>query len=297
MFIGNGGSNTLDYSWDTTPIPIYVQKINGRLTGFADKGVSNGVDQSDDFYDVQNFKGGSKNDSFVISAGTEANLSFDGGGGDKNTLDYSAYGWDITVDIRQGTVTKGSTWTDDFVKVQSFIGGFRDDTFISDYNGSYWFDGGSWLTNGNTASYALCWGAITVDVGQGTVSKYLISSSSPDGGIDHLSNVQNFIGGTNNDTFKSAPGDYSFDGGGGTTGNTLDYSWDDKGITADLGAGTVSKGAGYGTDQFSNIQKFIGGSKNDVFYGRSGTYTFDGGTGLNTLDYSSGNNAFHVTGE
>jgi hypothetical protein len=103
------------------------------------------------------------------------------------------------------------------------------------------------------------------------------------------------IGSDGDDTFSSWTGNDLIDGGGGT--NTLDYSWDNQGITADVLAGTVWKGAGNGTDQFSHIQKFIGSSAGgDVFYVGAGSFSFDGGSGFGkTLDYSSDQNFFYIT--
>jgi hypothetical protein len=76
-----------------------------------------------------------------------------------------------------------------------------------------------------------------------------------------------------------------------TTMTTLDYSWNQNGITVDLPLGTVSKtlvgGKNVVFDNISEVQSFIGGSGPDTFIADGGApYTFDGGGGSNTLDYS-----------
>jgi hypothetical protein len=131
--------------------------------------------------------------------------------------------------------------------------------------------------------------------------KYLIDESKPGFGdspdlgsrLIGTANDDQITCGLGDDIISSWTGNDLIDGGSGV--NALDYSWDNQSISADLWAGTASKGAGNGTDQFVNIQSFIGGSVNDVFYGAAAKCTFDGGKGNNTLDYSSTNNFFHVT--
>jgi hypothetical protein len=130
--------------------------------------------------------------------------------------------------------------------------------------------------------------------------KYLIDETQP--GLGDNPNVggrllgtvndDHIIGGNGDDTISSWIGNDLIDGGGGL--NALDYSWDANPVSVDLWGGAASKGNGW-TDQLVNIQSFIGGSVNDVFYGAATKSTFDGGKGINRLDYSSTNNFFHVT--
>jgi RTX calcium-binding nonapeptide repeat (4 copies) len=92
-------------------------------------------------------------------------------------------------------------------------------------------------------------------------------------------NNDQIIGANGDDTISSWIGNDLIDGGGGL--NTLDYSWDTNPVSVDLWGGTASKGNGW-TDQFVNIQSFIGGSVSDVFYGAAAKCTFDGGKGWTT---------------
>src|SRR5262249_36310087 len=115
--------------------------------------------------------------------------------------------------------------------------------------------------------------------------------------------IQNAIGGTGDDAFTTTVGDCHIDGGGwsgGTSsiGNLLDYTWDTHGITVDLAHHTVNKGSvinyytgdvSLGTDSFTDIEAFIGGSSGDTFKSAADgkNYTFYGKGG--TLDYSLDN--------
>jgi RTX calcium-binding nonapeptide repeat (4 copies) len=130
--------------------------------------------------------------------------------------------------------------------------------------------------------------------------QYLIDSTALDGDpsigarLAGTANDDHITAAEGDDTISSWTGNDVIDGGGGV--NTLDYSWDNQGIVADLGAGWVWKGAGNGIDHFSHIQKFIGGSGGDKFYVGAGSFTFDGGGGFgDTLNYSSDQNLFYIT--
>jgi serralysin len=284
FFNGSGGSNTLDYAWDSAAIYVNLQTDTVSKGWISNLG-STYFQGKDSFSNIQNFVGGSGANVFLSNFGSYTFF----GGSATDTLDYS---WDkdqITVDIPDGTVAKVVTnstgqypgGTDGFYNVESFIGGAGDDNFIS-AAGFYTFDGGA---GANTLDESALSQNLTVDVKSGRVWKFPVLSS----GYDTFFNIQTFFGGAGDDLFYSTGGNYSFHGGAGT--NELNYSWDQSPITVNVQAGTVAKGTG-GSDSFDNVQHFVGGSGNDTFIGVNyGHYKFDGGEGINTLDYS---HAAHV---
>jgi len=69
-------------------------------------------------------------------------------------------------------------------------------------------------------------------------------------------------GGSGNDTLVGGDGNDTFDGG--VDFDYLDYSGDIGGITLNMSAGTITDGSGK-TDQFSNVEGFIGSSHADTF--------------------------------
>jgi Ca2+-binding RTX toxin-like protein len=188
------------------------------------------------------------------------------------------------------------------------FGGFYSDHFIG-ATGTHIIDGGA---GSNTIDYGAAPAGVTVDLSAGTADNGW-------GYTDTLTNIQNVIGSSHNDTITGdgndnvitgGDGNNTLDGGGGT--NTLDYSHDPAGVTVDLSSGTATNGYG-GTDTLSNFQNVIGsayadtitgdsndnvlsggagndtlsgGGGNDILIGGAGNDSMDGGTGTNTVDYS-----------
>jgi hypothetical protein len=316
-FDGGGGSNKLDYSWDSAGITVDLS------IGQVDKGnQGSGTiilarwQGTDEVKNIQSFVGGSGNNTFISAAGS---FMFDGSTG-KSTLDYSWDQADLRVELSHdplapqgGTVDKGwvttvpiwtpgvgggfvlHTWqgSDTFDNVQSFVGGSGKNTFIS-AAGSFNFNGG---TGTSTLDYSWDQGTVTVDLLHGTVDKGVAGGSWQ--GADRFTNIQNFIGGSGGIKFLiNHYGSFSFNGS--TSGSsTFDYSGDTSsqfGLVVDARAGTAVKTVptvgsvgSYltsSTDTFSNIQQFVGGAGHNTFMDTTGLYTFDGGGGVTTLDES-----------
>src|SRR5207245_485537 len=121
--------------------------------------------------------------------------------------------------------------------------------------------------------------AVTVDLAHFT------ASNGFSGGTDTFSNIEWFKGGSGNDIFYGGPGSHTIDGGGGT--NTLDYSAaSPAAVVVNIATGTATNGFG-GTDHFSNIQSFKGGSGSDVFDGGHGAQTLTGGAGADKFVFDA----------
>ncbi len=285
VFDGGGGINTLDYSTSapTTPISII---LSGHV-------FEPGGRESDDFSNIQVFKTGSGNDTFVKSFNNRlGDFTIDGGGG-SNTLDYSGATVGAQFDVAHGNAYSQFDATpvqvDHFTNIHIFIGGSGNDVFLGG-PGNNVFDGGAGI---NTLDYSAVAAPDFSAVAPPPVIEYTAGSAfNAFLGIDYFANIQIFKGGSGNDTFardfRSGLGNYSLDGGGGS--NTLDYSSAAVGAQFDVAHGNAYSQFDANpvqVDHFTNIQIFIGGSGNDVFLGGPGNNAFVGGAGTDTLDYSA----------
>jgi serralysin len=233
---GGAGTNTLDYSWDTTAVRVDVQLGEVFKTGVPKKNIPGGIDT---FTNIQEFIGGSGKDTFIAATmvgGKVVNNTFEGGDLGNNTLDESADGYGVTFNLQAGTVDKGALGK------------------------------GAW--------------------------KILL-------GTDHFSDIQTFIAGAGNDTFKGI-GDganYSFDGGAGT--NTLDYSLNAARVKIDLQKSAVDKGTiswmSLGTDSFGHFDAFNGSAYNDILVDGLGNHSFNGGNGIDTVELHGWSTDYTVT--
>lgn len=268
---GGTGTNTLDYSARTAGIQADLQLNTATAVGGGFTQISKivGANHGDDllignnannswkinnnsgnagvvtwgsanvtFSGIGNLRGGTGADSFAFSSGGFLTGSVSGAAGN-NTLDYSAISGPITLNLQTGTSTAiGQT----FSLIQNLIGGSGSgDTLIGPNVNSTWT-----ITGANS----------------GNVN-----------GTFNFSAVENLTGGTQNDTFKMAPGGFiggSINGGAGS--NTLDYSLATSGVVVNLQT-SGSTGVGGGV---TSVQKIIGSSTaNDTLVGANTTNTWN----------------------
>jgi hypothetical protein len=236
-------------------------------------------------------------DTFVYDIG---DFTLNGEGG-TNTADYSLDPYGITVDAHDThTVAKGtyislplgiptSAGTDTFTNIQAFTGGTGPDMFIGGLGG-YFFDGGP---GSDTLSYS--WDPFRLTI---NLQDHSADDNGPfrGGPSDRFANIETFFGSAGGTTFKSSLEDNLTFNGAANVSNTLDYSWDIYPIVVNL-SGTppdVIKDladSSIETDQFSNIQNFIGSLSDNTFISGIGDYSFDASNNAllgsaNTLDYS-----------
>jgi hypothetical protein len=292
---GGGGSDTLDFSGRSTAVTV-TMVADGTNKATATGGRTNiatviGSTASTDtliggatsnfwalsgpnagslngtlaFSGFENLTGGSTNDTFTFLPGgaISGNLN---GAAPVNTLDYSAYGSPVSVNLATKTAPGiGGVWAN----IQRFLGTNTSDTLMGANANS------TWSITGTNA---------------GTVGSYTFAGFT------------NLTGGTGNDTFKFAAGGSesgSVDGQGGT--NMLDLSGCGSPVTVNLQTTTVT-GIG-GT--WSNIQSFKGTNTTDTLIATDGTSnnwalkgsnagTVDGVTftGFANLTGGSGNDTF-----
>jgi len=319
---GGSGVNTADYSQDsagitadlstgsatdgysTTDTLINIQNILGSdyadtITGDSNDNVLNGGKGNDTIH------GGAGNDDLI---GGWGNDTLDGGTG-TNTADYSADGSGIYVDLSSGTATDGHGNSDTLSNIQNVTGSAYADAITGDSHDNVLLgsggndtlvggDGNDTLDGGsgeNTADYSNDTGAISVDLTAGTATDGF-------GGTDILVNISDIQGSAYADTIKgdsndnllhgnggddtfisTAGNDYYF---GGTGTNTVDFSNDPAGITADL-AGSSATGGWGNSDYLGDIQNIIGSAYDDKILANGSDNVIDGGGGNNTVSYES----------
>ena len=172
------------------------------------------------------------------------------------------------------------------VDVSMIAGGNMDDRIIATI-GKDTYDGGA---GRDTVDYSQITTGVTVNLATGTASgagnQRLISIENVIGTSQNDTitgtNANSIIeagagndrvnGGAGDDTFIDGAGDDRYDGGTGY--DVLDYSKATRSVVVD--DGNVS---GMGDDRYSNVEKIIGSSFSDSFYGGKAVETFDGGAG------------------
>ena len=119
------GNDTLDFSAVTVPLTF---NIGSAIVG--DGGLPpNTVTHTPG--NVENLMGGVANDAFIFADGVTlagGTGTIDGGGGTANTLDYSLYTTNVTVNLMSGL----ATGTAGVTRIQNITGGSGNDTLIGD---------------------------------------------------------------------------------------------------------------------------------------------------------------------
>ncbi|MBX2864571.1 MAG: CHAT domain-containing protein, partial [Leptolyngbyaceae cyanobacterium MAG.088] len=145
-------------------------------------GNNSGTVGSITFSAIENLDGQAGNDRIVIANTGTITGNIEGGGG-TDTLDYSAYTNDVTLDFKQNNATAVNNLTG----IESFIGGDGNDTFILNQGVTVnSIDGGAGSNTINGDDVASVWDLTGADTGNGT-------------GVANFSNIQNLLGGNQSD--------------------------------------------------------------------------------------------------
>jgi len=147
-FDGGTGTDTLDYSWDKYGITVDVAN---QSVGKGSQPVGSGKLPlgTDKFTGIEQFIGGAGNDKFIPDY---FHHSFLAGGTGDDTLDYSSLKVGLTIDLQNGSVTKGSgpvvngpavPPVDNFTGIENLIGGSGNDVLTNAPGVSHTFDGGT----------------------------------------------------------------------------------------------------------------------------------------------------------
>ncbi|WP_076593944.1 beta strand repeat-containing protein [Herminiimonas arsenitoxidans] len=270
-FAGNGGIDTVSYAKATDGRGVTVNLDTRIGTG--------GYAEGDRYQGIQNVIGTSYDDTFVASNSVNV---FNGGLG-VNTVSYAASTSGVTVDLINGTGSRGYAQGDQYISIQNVIGSSSDDIFIANGAVNHFDGGASMPTSHNRVSYATDTANLTIDL----LSVGAIGLGGNAQG-DTYTNIQDITGGSGNDTFIASAAANAFDGGGGTH-NRVSYAADADDLTIDLlTAGAIGLGGNAQGDTYTNIQDLTGGAGNDTFIASAAVNNFDGGGGLhNRVSYAS----------
>jgi Ca2+-binding RTX toxin-like protein len=311
------GSDTLDFSAVTANLHFITGSY--LITSGANQVVY--ASATEGFTSlIEKFIGGSGDDVFSFDPNNElrSGTTINGGAG-SDTLDYSAYTTDVSVNLALGTATGKFAYT----QFENVTGGSGKDVLVGDDNDNILIGGagddkltgggGNDLLNGgdgkDTYIFNDNWGsdslidASGIDIADFSAVQHdltftiNVDSLAVTGGANLLSSPANMLeqllGGLGNDkfvfadgaTFTSGEGDTLIDGGKGS--NTLDYSAYTSAVEVDL-----SKSLATGVNKISNIKNITGGFGNDVLTGDSSDNILAGGPGDDILNGGSGNDRY-----
>ena len=275
---------------DLTDITLTIHGTSGAdtLTGTANADTIYGYAGNDTISglaDADTIDGGDDNDTLTGGAGND---TLNGGEG-TDTVYYSAAASGVTVNLGSGTASNdGDGGADTISDVENVIGSAYADT-ITGNSGNNTIVGGAGndTINGNagtdTVDYSGAGSAVTVNLSTGTATG---------DGTDTLSNLENVIGSTYNDTVTGNSGNNTIVGGAGNdtiNGNagtdTVDYSGAGSAVTVNLSTGTAT---GDGTDTLSNLENVIGSTYNDTITGNTNANVLTGGAGNDTISGGQG---------
>lgn len=301
----SGGYSTLTVNGESQQIQN-IQNLTG--TAYADTLSGNALDNTLQGAAGNDILSGADGDD-VVYGGTGSDTLDGGNGSDTLRFDDLASAVNVVMSgVGDGTATSGAD-TDTFssfetVYLSNQADSFRestgddrayglsgDDSFVmvAGDSGNDLFDGG---TGTNTVDYTNASNPLTLSLTTGVATG---------NGTDTLTNIQNVLGTSGNDTISGAFGvTNQLDGGGGS--NTLSYSYvASTAITANLsvvdgsGYATITTGSG-DTDYVKNFSTVIGGGGADLFAGNGSGTTFYGGLGNDTFYASAGDDTFHGEG-
>ena len=250
-FLGLGGTDTVSYATDTAGVKIDLV-TNANNTGIA---------AGDKYIGVENFTGGSGNDTFVATNDGTAHVLNGGAGID--TLDLSAVGAQLVVSINalsSGIVTgSGGFRTDTLLGIENFTGGQGRNTIT--------------VVATDTTAHVLKGGAL-----QDTITG---GANSADTIVATVDNFQDQYDGGTAAGVVAQPAD------------TADYAAYTTGLTVNLGvinARVLGSGLTTATsDTLRNFENFIGGSGADNIIGSAAANKLAGGDGNDTLTGGAGN--------
>jgi hypothetical protein len=268
------------------------------------------------FTSMENLTGGSGADSYQFSPGASLSGTLNGGAG-YNSLDYSPYITSGTAGVTVNLATGTATATGGVSHITQVTGTIANDTLIGDANNNYFYsDGGndSMMGGGGNDTFYLYGEAATattvIDGGTGTDSvqgNNLINTWNLTGlGAGSLnsitfSNVENLIGGSNNDVFVFNAGASvagTINGGPGT--NRLEYTQyitgtvtpTTTGVSVNLVIGTATATGG-----ISNIVQVYGSHANDSLTGDGNANLFGSFGGNDSMAGGGGDDTFWLYGE
>jgi Ca2+-binding RTX toxin-like protein len=228
------------------------------------------------------------NDTYLVNNVGDLVIEGANGGTDTVLLASNITSYTLTANVENLIYTGSADFTGTGNNLANNItGGAGNDRFIATVDTAKdVYDGGD---GSDTADYSAYTTALTVDF---TKASVIVAGSGNGANADQLVNIENFVGGTGNDTVIAARDNIAnaFDGGAGS--NTANYSASTAGLAVDF-TKTTTTVVGSGSDAahsdtLTNFQNFVGGSGSDTIVAAADTlaHRYDGGAGNDTLDLS-----------
>ncbi|WP_020680160.1 DUF4347 domain-containing protein [Marinobacterium rhizophilum] len=282
----NEGTDTLDLSALTVDLTFTIKKDNVVVVTYSSGGTANKITATQ----VENIKGGTGNDTFIVQKGAVLNGYLDGGAG-TNTLRYTdpdaglifdkSYTGSVAVDFSVGTAADSARATaiDGFavgkvLNIQKVIGGNSDD-----------------LLKGHTAADDLS-GGKGDDTLQGAGGADALKGDAGDDHLDGGADTDTLEGGAGNDTLVASAGGDTLIGG---TGDDL-YEFSDA---ANWTGTTVTELSAGGNDtlDFSGVAAALTFTVNDLavtgLTAAAGGSTLSGAKYIERIIAGSGTNTFN----
>ncbi len=309
---GGGGTDTFDGGTGTD-----TASFNGVFSVAASLVAGTGVmagNENATLLSIENLSGGQANDTLVgdshdnvlsgltgddMLTGGGGNDTLDGGSG-TDTANYSADTQGVTANLATGTASGIGSGTDTLISIDNLIGGSGNDSLTGNSDGNAIVGGaGNDVLNGGGGIDILDYSADT----QGVAANLATGVATGAGiGSDTLSNFENVVGGSGNDTLTGdgnsniltggggndvlvgGLGFDTFNGGAGT--DTASFAADTQSVAANLVTGLA---VGLFTDTLIAIENLTGSGSDDTLTGDAGVNTLNGGAGNDTLIGGAGN--------
>ncbi len=264
--IGSFGNDTLD-GGDGTDVADYSAATGALKISLASGVAAAGELGTDTLIDIENVTGGEGDDTIIGSAlantiiggAGEDLIVGDGGadsidgGDDSDTASYSNSGAAVSVNLATGMTSGGDAAGDTLNNIENLLGSVHNDTLTGDDedNEINGFSGDDLLTGG---------------LGNNTLS-----------------------GGIGADTIIAGEG-LDLINGGGSVGDTADYSNSDAAVTIGINnGGTVTGGYATGDTISASTEDLIGSAFDDSLTGNTLRNELIGGNGNDFLNASSNN--------
>ncbi|MBK9445275.1 MAG: calcium-binding protein [Betaproteobacteria bacterium] len=300
-FEGRAGDDTIDgmggndiVRYDNASAAVYVNLNTGSATG---------GDGNDTLLNIEGVRGSVYNDTLIGSAGSDylqgmaGNDTLNGGlGFDRADYDKATAGVNVTLGgLSNGTATIVASATGNTsvgIDTLTSIEGVRGSSFADSLTGSSdavdeFFEGreGNDTINGmgglDQVIYLASRAGVTVNLALGT------ATGDASVGSDTLSNIENVMGSTFNDSIL-----------GNASGNAL-YAQEGN-DTVDGGAGNDWITGAEGNDSLSGsdgVDYLNGGLGNDTLLGGAGTDTLNAGVGVEIVDGGTESDTLEVMGD
>lgn len=231
---------------------------------------------------VEKLLGGSGDNRFVFENGATFAGIIDGGEGSRNTLDYTAYGSGVNVNLKATDENSPgtATGTSGVLNIHKVVGTDLADTMIGDAGANILMGRGGHDTLSGADGDDVIYGGTGNDIIDGGAGNDTLYG---DAGDDTLQ------GGTGDDLTTGGAGDDILAGEGGNDTALYDDVTDTRGVSVNLGLTTKQDTVGGGQDTLTDIENVTGSQYSDILSGNDQDNILTGGAGDDKLYGNKGN--------